>query len=64
MIDITNKSIEADLPNGRSAFVLLGCLAMLLVGCDPDEGSDVTEFDRAAYLAQTADDLILSLIHI
>lgn len=59
MIDITNKSIEADLPNGRSAFVLLGCLAMLLVGCDPDEGSDVTEFDRAAYLAQTADDLIL-----
>ena len=32
---------------------------MLLVGCDPDEGSDVTEFDRAAYLAQTADDLIL-----
>ena len=59
MIDITNKSIEADLPNGRSAFVLLGCLAMLLVGCDPDEGSEVTEFDRAAYLAQTADDLIL-----
>ena len=31
----------------------------MLVGCEPDGGSDGTEFDRAAYLTQTADELIV-----
>ncbi|HAI00231.1 MAG TPA: hypothetical protein DCL98_01890 [Flavobacteriales bacterium] len=59
MNDIKNKSMKADLPSGGSAFVLFGCLAILLVGCEPDGGSDGTGFDRAAYLTQTADELIV-----
>jgi predicted lipoprotein len=59
MNDIKNKSMKADLPSGGSAFVLFGCLAIMLVGCEPDGGSDGTGFDRAAYLTQTADELIV-----
>ena len=38
---------------------VLPLLALLLAGCDPVDDDDVQDFDRGAYLAHTADNIIV-----
>jgi hypothetical protein len=54
-----NLTQMAGLLQRRPAFWLVGISVLVLAGCGPEGGEDQTEFDRAAYLAHTADEVIV-----
>jgi predicted lipoprotein len=59
MIANNNTALNAGLPFGGPAFAFFGFALLVLSGCDPDRGTDSTDFDRSAYLIHTADELIV-----
>ena len=59
MIVNNNTTLNAGLPFGRPAFAFFGFALLVLSGCDPDKGTESTDFDRSAYLIHTADELIV-----
>ena len=59
MIANNNTTLNAGLPFGGPAFAFFGFALLVLSGCDPDKGTESTDFDRSAYLIHTADELIV-----